>query len=1048
MLKLFSVILMVAALTIIPPGDGVWASPAAELPGMAEKRALSLALDAEGRPWAVWVVDNGEDTNIYYSRRDKQEWLVPQPLGANSKVWEDSPSLAFAGDGAAGKPVAWAAWSASTGPDQTSILVSHWQGRDWSLPAPVPGTRAMSGRQPTLAAAPNGDLWLAWVGHDGTDDEIYASHWDGTAWSAPQRVGTDDTAKSFYDTHPSLAVDGQGHVWLAWASHEGPLNDEIHASHWNGLDWSPQQQVNTSDDTPDVWPSIALDTQGQPWIAWQGAADEVGRWRIYLSHRDASQAGWTPEVAVSSTNELDVDERQPSLAFDADGKLHLSWAISGEISGLAHTSWTPPEDGRYTSQAWSTPTWTETSQSVEAPAIATDDETWILWLDIDSQESAPIRGQSTHQMQDRLPRSLPSRAAASSSTPTLVDNRHLAHGDSITCGCYEGLDGLPVVPYPTVLEQHLDTSVGDAEVVNSGKPGEKARAAQERLKQTVTQYQPEFLEIMEGTNDVTRNYSAAETAYAVRLLIRDARAVGDPNLQIVVATLIPRKDHHLGDTEATNREIFVIARKENVPVADQWGAYMAYGPWEELIMDRLHPETPGLKIIADTFFQTMVDTGMLPSDTTPPTAEISSLAAESECTGVPVAWTGDDGTGSGIRDFDVQVQDNGGSWTDWLVETPDYSGTYTGAPYNHTLGFRVRARDQVGLVGEYSPPATTKIVDDTPPDMVAVNALSAYQIAPFAVSWRAYDACSQITKYDVEYRVGTGSWQRWLTATTGPSEDFSPSSPQCGEVYSFRARAYDAADNQSDWSNGTASTTLACHGATGNVLTVRETPVLNAVVSASPSALGADPSDSNGAYAAYFAASGDYDLTVQRQGYGAWPSQRGVTVDGNTQIDFILPPLDDQVDNGGFEQAGWGNWQQAGSNTPSITDEAHSGASAVLLDPGGGDSRLSQSVTLPASLEDGRAPGTLSFMARLEAETGPAGSISVRIAGATTLSEELTVSPGEWTHAWYDVTAFAGQTVELSFKVDGSRAVILDEVSLGPATKGVHLAFMPLVAAD
>jgi hypothetical protein len=105
-------------------------------------------------------------------------------------------------------------------------------------------------------------------------------------------------------------------------------------------------------------------------------------------------------------------------------------------------------------------------------------------------------------------------------------------------------------------------------------------------------------------------------------------------------------------------------------------------------------------------------------------------------------------------------------------------------------------------------------------------------------------------------------------------------------------------------------------------------------------------------------------------------------------------------------------------------------------------------VTLPASLGDDGAPGTLSFVVRLEADTGPTGTLSVRITGATTFSEELTVTADGWTHAWYDAAAFAGQAVELSFAVEGNRAVILDEVSLGSAKDGVHLVFLPLMAAD
>jgi lysophospholipase L1-like esterase len=360
----------------------------------------------------------------------------------------------------------------------------------------------------------------------------------------------------------------------------------------------------------------------------------------------------------------------------------------------------------------------------------------------------------------------------------------LAHGDSITCGCYDDVEGQPATPYPTFLEQRLDSSVGPSEVINSGKPGEKARAAAERLQASLQTYLPQYVLIMEGTNDVSREYSAADTAYHIKLLVWEVtRESGIDGVEVVLATLTPRLDHHNPLLQETNVEIAKVARGQGLPLADQWQAFQNYGNLEDLfVLDPLepgslhpvHPNSTGLKIIADTFYQTMVNAGLLPDDTTPPTAWITSLPPQSECAGVNVAWNGDDGDGSGIGSFDVQVQDNSGPWTDWLLGTPAYSGTYVGAPVGHTLGFRVRARDQVGNIGDYSPKATTQVVDNTPPDLVSVTPLLPYRMAPFTVSWWGYDRCSQVTKYDVEYRVGSGSWKSWLIGTGKTSASFNP----------------------------------------------------------------------------------------------------------------------------------------------------------------------------------------------------------------------------------------------------------------------------------
>jgi hypothetical protein len=228
-------------------------------------------------------------------------------------------------------------------------------------------------------------------------------------------------------------------------------------------------------------------------------------------------------------------------------------------------------------------------------------------------------------------------------------------------------------------------------------------------------YQPEFVQIMEGTNDLTGGqYSPAQTSYHVRLLIRAVKEY--PGAQVVVSTLIPRLDQWNGEVAETNQLLKRDAGRENVPIADAWQAFYNYSALEDLFTDdprepgekdRLHPNSQGLAIIASTFFQKMVEAGMLPQDPNPPTAQITSLPSQSGCF-VPVQWTGDDGGGSGVATFDAQVQVNGGAWTMWLSGTPQYGGFYIGAD-GQNLSFRVRARDKVGNVGEYSAPRSTQV---------------------------------------------------------------------------------------------------------------------------------------------------------------------------------------------------------------------------------------------------------------------------------------------------------------------------------------------------
>lgn len=67
----------------------------------------------------------------------------------------------------------------------------------------------------------------------------------------------------------------------------------------------------------------------------------------------------------------------------------------------------------------------------------------------------------------------------------------------------------------------------------------------------------------------------------------------------------------------------------------------------------------------------------------------------------------------------------------------------------------------------------------------------------FEVSWSATDSGSGVDRYDVQKKVGDGSWQPWKMNTALTSSNFTG---QDGTEYSFRVRARDRVGNESVWS--------------------------------------------------------------------------------------------------------------------------------------------------------------------------------------------------------------------------------------------------------
>ncbi|MFN2169195.1 MAG: hypothetical protein ACK2U9_23420, partial [Anaerolineae bacterium] len=340
-------------------------------------------------------------------------------------------------------------------------------------------------------------------------------------------------------------------------------------------------------------------------------------------------------------------------------------------------------------------------------------------------------------------------------------------------------------------------------------------------------------------------------------------------------------------TKELNNLIREVAADRRATLVDTWEAYYATGEWAQYLADTVHPNTQGMILLTELFYDGVLESApWLQVDNIPPQTWIEPLPAQSPCGDLLVRWNGTDDR-SLVVDYDVQVQINNGAWTNWIMATPDTSGTYTNPSSGSQVAFRVRGRDASGNQNDYSAPVSTQVYDDSPPT-VLLNDLEAAQVAPIQVSWSGSDTCGQVKGFDVEYRVGTtGTWQEWLKSTPSTSAAFTPDSPQYGAKIYFHVRATDQADNWSGWSNE-ESTTLARYKLEGEARNTRHQPVLGAKVAA-PDALTV-VYDSN-RYTTYVLDHGPYAMEMSHDSFGNLPPMRGISATANLAgLDFFLPP--------------------------------------------------------------------------------------------------------------------------------------------------------------
>ena len=161
--------------------------------------------------------------------------------------------------------------------------------------------------------AGNSDVfWVAWLTGENGRLDIAARDWAGDSWSAVYTVDADE----YWDVTPSLALDGSGAPWLAWADFDySTYGYRIKLA--TGPSFST---VTVAADRPgyDIDPQLAW--TDRMWLVRQ--VWDRGEGDIMVKALDGS----FPDTYLTDPGTWDLS---PAAASDAQGRLHAAWVETG-----------------------------------------------------------------------------------------------------------------------------------------------------------------------------------------------------------------------------------------------------------------------------------------------------------------------------------------------------------------------------------------------------------------------------------------------------------------------------------------------------------------------------------------------------------------------------------------------------------------------------------------------------------------------------------------------------------------------------------------------
>jgi len=354
------------ALTTPSGGSGAWGTAALHESSGTTASDPSVAVASNGNAVSIWA----EGSNLYARHyvRSTNTWTTTPIALDNLGTAVLSPKLAV--DRATGDAVV--AWVQNDG-TAASVYVSRYTASTgtWTAPSGLESVaQAVGSGAGSIGVAISGARSVVtWLQSNGTQNDVYAAHFDGSAWSARQLVDSRSNAV----TQTSVAMDLDGNYTVCWTQSNGTaasiyLNNRDWASGtWSGaILW---EEYNTAGGDP----IVASDGANNGFISWRIGTD------LYVQRYYADIDDFGPEIVLDT---LSTAIAATSMALDpASGNAVISWVQSDGTANSVHAVlYTASTD------SWSAPFLLESSASAVAGTVGsvataiTGDNAVVTWL--------------------------------------------------------------------------------------------------------------------------------------------------------------------------------------------------------------------------------------------------------------------------------------------------------------------------------------------------------------------------------------------------------------------------------------------------------------------------------------------------------------------------------------------------------------------------------------------------------------------------------------------------------------------------------------------
>ena len=242
---------------------------------------------------AVWAGRQDKGFDLYVSPWENGAWGKTERIVASP---EDDITPAMVMDRRGRN---WVVWNTRDKDGRSQLRYQVRQAEKMLLSGAIK-TGSENNYAPSLLIDGEDRAWAAWSSLEDEDEDIYASRFDGKAWSDPVRVNSNDDQP---DILPILAVDDDGVIVVSWESLEQDGYERFQAR-WEGERFGGERMVQNR-------PWILRHTQhlDKAWLKLPSAASQYGM--AAISARAATGIQSVPQSILQILQQSAQEEKKP-----------------------------------------------------------------------------------------------------------------------------------------------------------------------------------------------------------------------------------------------------------------------------------------------------------------------------------------------------------------------------------------------------------------------------------------------------------------------------------------------------------------------------------------------------------------------------------------------------------------------------------------------------------------------------------------------------------------------------------------------------------------